>query len=310
MRTNLLRLVLLGCLALLAVLVLVGCSGGRSWGPATGRIAFTSERDENSEIYVMEADGSGQTNLTSDPSGDEEPFWSPDGSRLAFSTRRKQQVDIYTMASDGSDVQQFTNSPAVKGFLRWSPDGSKVTFYSFEQPDEGYLWVFDLETAEGRPLLAGIHPAGLEAICAGGFPGNWLPDSETVVFRGYNAESAAAQICSVKADGSDLKVLYTEPNTNNVNPSASRDGKKIVFMSDRDGNNEIYTVDADGSDRRRLTEDEANDDYPTWSPDGDWIAFASDRDGDFEIYIMRPDGSDLRQLTDNTFADIQPTWTP
>src|SRR5436309_2843912 len=68
---------------------------------------------------------------------------------------------------------------------------------------------------------------------------------------------------------------------------------KIVFASDRDGNNEIYVMDADGSHQTRLTNNPADDILPAWSPDGTKIAWSTNRLGgsNYEIFVMNADGS-------------------
>ena len=85
----------------------------------------------------------------------------------------------------------------------------------------------------------------------------------------------------------------------------------ILFVSDRDGNDEIYVINEDGrSGRMRLTNDTATDVAPAWSPDGTMIAFESDRDGDPEIYVMNEDGSGIERLTNHGSGDRQPAWSP
>lgn len=299
-------------------LILAACGGEDSQpaAPPTGRIAFTSDRDDIPRVYVMNADGSEQTNLTSDPAGGSSPWWSPDGAQIAFSSQRDRQPDIYLMNADGSDVRQLTDDPALDGFLRWSPDGSKVTFYTVKEDARGLLWVANADLSEETPLLESIHPAGTDAQCAGGFPGDWFPDGERILFRGSHGATGALQLCSVNADGSDIQVIFSEPNTLSFSPTLSPDGTKIAFASDRDAdpenrrNTEIYVMDGDGGNVRRVTNNDGTDINPTWSPDGQWIAFASDRDGDFEIYIIQPDGKGRRQLTDNTASDSEPAWSP
>src|SRR5262245_1755895 len=79
------------------------------FGP-NGKIAFTSTRDGNTEIYVMNADGSGQANISRSPSsGDYSPSWSPDGRQLAFVSTRGGNPDVYIMNADGSGVRRVTN---------------------------------------------------------------------------------------------------------------------------------------------------------------------------------------------------------
>ena len=72
-------------------------------GRPTARIVFTSERDNGDrEIYVMNADGTGQTRLTSSGGYDQNPSWSPDGKLIAFDSMRDGNLEIYVMKPDGS----------------------------------------------------------------------------------------------------------------------------------------------------------------------------------------------------------------
>jgi Tol biopolymer transport system component len=94
-------------------------------------------------------------------------------------------------------------------------------------------------------------------------------------------------------------------------PAAAQSaGGRIVFVSDRNGNDEIYVMNADGSNQTRLTNHPGYDIAPVWSPDGSRIAFVSDRDGNYEIYVMNADGSGQTRLTFNDEADIEPDWSP
>jgi dipeptidyl aminopeptidase/acylaminoacyl peptidase len=102
------------------LLLTVALSGGTAALPAgaafpgaNGKIAFTSDRDGNSEIYVMNADGSGQTRLTNDGAIDNEPVWSPDGTKIAFWTERNGPAEIYVMNADGSGQINLTKNPAL-----------------------------------------------------------------------------------------------------------------------------------------------------------------------------------------------------
>ena len=63
-----------------------------AWSPDGTKIAFTTDRDGNFEIYVMNADGTGQTRLTNNAAADDEPAWSPDGSKIAFTSRPRRQL--------------------------------------------------------------------------------------------------------------------------------------------------------------------------------------------------------------------------
>ena len=87
--------------------------------PATSRIAFLSQHDGNLAIYVMNADGSGQTRLTT--GGGAGPTWSPDGSRIAFESARDGNLEIHVINADGSGQTRLTDNRARDEFPVWSP---------------------------------------------------------------------------------------------------------------------------------------------------------------------------------------------
>ncbi len=97
------------------------------WSPDGTKIAFQAYRDGQAEVYVMNADGSGQTRLTVNTAYDGEPAWSPDGNKIAFVSTRAGASNIWVMNSDGSDVRQLSTQPYSEN-PAWSPDGSQIAF--------------------------------------------------------------------------------------------------------------------------------------------------------------------------------------
>ncbi|MGB7297589.1 MAG: hypothetical protein WBC70_18585 [Candidatus Aminicenantales bacterium] len=85
---------------------------------------------------------------------------------------------------------------------------------------------------------------------------------------------------------------------------------KIVFQSDRDGDEEIYVMDPQGDTIEQLTDNSAADEYPVWSKDGKKICFESDRDGTYQIFIMDKDGKNQVQVTTGRYENRYPTWSP
>src|ERR671931_389439 len=84
---------------------------------------------------------------------------------------------------------------------------------------------------------------------------------------------------------------------------------KLVFETNRDGNEEIYTMNSDGTNRVDLTRNPADDTDPRWSSDGSRIVFASNRTGNYQIYTMNADGSGVARVTHDANDDRRPTWT-
>jgi TolB protein len=135
----------------------------------------------------------------------------------------------------------------------------------------------------------------------------WSPDAKALAYTTYRPNPDI--FVSLIYQG----VLQNPTKSVGANylPVFSPDGKRIAFMSGRDGNPEIYVMSVDGSNLRRLTNHPAEDGSPTWSPSGSQIAFTSGRTGKPQIYIMNAaDGSGLERVTiDESEAD-RATWSP
>ena len=263
---------------------------------AAGRIAFRSSRDGNSEIYVMNADGSGITRLTNRPEPNFNPAWSPDGRRIAFTSDRDGNFEIHVMNADGSGITQLTNHPERDWLPAWSPDGRRIAFDSSRDGNRD----IHVMNADGSGITRLTNRPELDSNPA------WSPDGRRIAF--HSSRDGNWEIYVMNADGSGITRLTNHPE-NDGSPAWSPDGRRIAFRSSRDGNVEIYVMNADGSGITRLTNHPENDGSPAWSPDGRRIAFRSSRDGNVEIYVMNADGSGLTRLTNNDRDDSFPSWT-
>jgi TolB protein len=147
---------------------------------------------------------------------------------------------------------------------------------------------------------------------------DWSPDGKQIVFVGSYEYPGPGQyqnfeIYIINIDGSGQTRL-TYNTAQDGAPAWSPDGKRIAFLSKRDGDHEIYVMNIDGSNQTNLTNHPLADDRRAcWSPDGKKIAFDSNRDVDpwqTQIYIMNADGSNQTRITDNQYGDRRPSWGP
>jgi dipeptidyl aminopeptidase/acylaminoacyl peptidase len=262
---------------------------------ANGRIAFASDRDGNVEVYVMNADGTAQTNVTDNPADDSDPAWSPDGTRIAFTSNRDGNNEIYVMNADGSGQTRLTVNAADDFAPAWSPDGTMI---GFNTDRDGNFEVYVMNADGSAPTNLSSNPADE-------FEPAWSPDGTRIAFG--TDRDANNEVYVMNADGSAPTNL-TNSSASDVAPAWSPDGTRIAFQGDPGGNREILVMNADGSGQTSLTDDD--DLRPTWSPDGTMIAFYTFRDGNREIYVMNADGSSETNLTNHPAVDRDPDWQP
>jgi len=106
-----------------------GADRDPQWSPDGHKIAFSSYRNGSSEIYLMNADGSGQTRLTNNPTSDIAPVWSPDGQKIAF----VRDLELYLMNPDGSGESRLATGAKLSAHdpdcrPAWSPDSRNIAF--------------------------------------------------------------------------------------------------------------------------------------------------------------------------------------
>ena len=243
----------------------------------TGQIAFDRTVDGNTDLYLMNVDGSGLQRLTSDPDEDSQPAWSPDGAVLFFTRRigpeSANKADLYALEVASGKLARLTSSPGVEADPKISPDGTQIAYDRW--PDEPGTYVMNRDGSNNRLIH---RPASVDEGLIG-----WDSNASVVMFTSPNrivrvdiATGAATTLVdsqTVRADGAFL----------------APDGRQIAFKGTRapygvvvanlDGSNQSYV--ADGGARGSIG----------WSPDGRYLIFINAVDARF--YIVGVHGSDL-----------------
>jgi pimeloyl-ACP methyl ester carboxylesterase len=233
-----------------------------TWSPDGQRIAFSSSRHGESQIFVLDvAAGESSAQMLTDEGINWEPAWSPDGTRIAFGSKRDGNSEIYVMAADGSDQLRLTHHDSVDGYPCWSPDSTQIAFVSNRDGNwEIYLMpVPDGTDSDGSDLRR------LTDNDAEDWDPDWSPDGARIAF--VSNRDGDYGIYTMTPNGADQQPL-TRRQQGDWNPTWSPDGQRILFASSRDGDLELHVMDADGENAHQLTDDQFDNKFPAWQPAG------------------------------------------
>src|SRR5215218_2145587 len=268
-----------------------------------GKIVYVKQGTEPSvrcdgqpcdDLWVMDADGTNQTNLTNTPDTNEgQPAWSPDGTKIAFTGPGDLNEDgirlgdVYIIDADGTNRTNLTDTPNRRDYQpSWAPSGAQLTFVRevegrvfLEQPD---IFVMDTDPATKDDAI------NLTQTDESEYDPAWSPDGAKIAFSGVR--NSGWEIVTMDPDGQNEANLTGDGfEGNDEAPEWSPDGTKVVFQKESQVGGccvpeEIWAVNRDGSGDTNLTNDpiddpslQYSDTGPSWSPDGSEITFTSTR---------------------------------
>ncbi len=223
------------------------------WSPDGTRIAFAQERDVAGEadVYVMNPDGTGLTNLTNSTDYDTHPTWSPTSDRIAFETGRDGNWEIYAMYADGSGPVNLTNHSGVDGGPDWCTNRAEGGI-AWHTDRDGNLEIYKMDHR-------GLNPTRLTNTSASESYPAWSPNSYLIAFRIFPTNSDIFEIVS---DGT-LRGPIADSEHYEDYPCYSSDGRFVAFESDRGGGFNIWLRQMAPPYRLyRVTDSGGSDGYP------------------------------------------------
>jgi Tol biopolymer transport system component len=275
-----------------------------------GKIVFVRPSEEPNEhcfgqpctdIWVMDADGSNQTNVTNTPDANEgQPAWSSDGTQIAFTSDQDEVggfFDIWVMDADGSNQTNLTpTAPEGDNFAEYEPTWSPSAQIAFVREVPG-----EVITVQADIFVMDTDPETNDALNitnsdADEIDPAWSPDGTKIAFAGVRNQGF--EIVTIDPNGQNELILTGDSfEGDDRAPDWSPDSTMVVFIKQSQLGGccepwEIWAVNRDGSGDTNLTNHPSDDMGPSWSPDGTEITFTSNRDATEEepfltdIYVM------------------------
>ncbi len=228
------------------------------------------------QLFTMNPDGSGQTQITHDAANHDSPSWSPDGSRIAYVSDKGGHELIYSIKPDGSGEERLSDDRGEYIHPTWSPDSAAIIYCTDDdmhppKKNASQIYSLDLTTRQVQTLISGgtnTYPS-------------WSPDGQKIVFRRMIGDMNS-EVFVANRDGSGEHNLTSHPAFDGW-PAWSPDGTQIAFASNRNASYQIFVMNADGSGVRLVANTEGRATEPRWSPDGRTIYFTNCRKLDWGV---------------------------
>jgi len=217
-----------------------------AWNRGGTRIAFSSNRDGRTHIFVMDPDGTGTRRVTNTQHSDDHPTWSADGRWIVFA----REGALYRVPSAGGTAKRVGKGFGAAADPAYSPDG-KLIAYDYRRPGFSIKEIFVMN-ADGTGVRRITDLKDVSTAPA------WSPDGKTLAFQS-SVSGATDEIYTVPAAGGTPKRVTTS-DVDSIQPNWTPDGAGITFS--RDG----ALVTVEGGKETDLTSGDNNDSAPAWRP--------------------------------------------
>jgi Tol biopolymer transport system component len=255
---------------------------------ANGKIAFSSDADGDFDIYTMNPDGTGLSNITNVLAGNQsQPDWSPNGTKLAFANSSTDDMGItqnaiWVMNADGTNATQLTFFQEGDFIdsnyeANWSPDGAKIAFTTLREGDLD-IYIMNADGSNPNNLFVGGEPlvsfADFPPYQGDEYDPSWSPDGTKILYTASRATGTEIATVAVEGASAETEVLLTTGLIGDYSePEWSPDGQLIAYTLYYVGP-ELFVMNADGSNQTQVTAENLLSLYsPEFSPDGTLLTF-------------------------------------
>jgi len=304
---------------LLSIGYMLSCSDKPKADVSDYKIAYNVYYDtanDDYEIFVMNADGTGQKNISNAP-GVEWVYYAYKDKLYFVSDRdtTHRMYFLYEMDADGNNVRKVTDLRLEDSWMSSRNDGQELVVAGRIGKEIRYqLFLVDVKTGTYSQLTTDTAASFADP--------HFSPDGKQIVFRHRknrrNYQGEKAEIWMMNSDGSNLKQLTHFPNDTTAQwhsyhagpPFWEPNQNLISYISRQKGKHNIFTMKPDGTNVKQLTTDTLSEGWHAWSPDGDWLTFdVSNKEGyKFDIYLRKRDGSGQKKLTSDWRSEMAPVF--
>ena len=188
----------------------------------------------SAELYIANADGSGERKLLQDSVFEHNACFTSDGNSVLFTSERNGpgQSDVFRARLDGTGIKPLVTGPAVDDAAALSPDGTRLAFVSTRNGYRANIWVLDLQRGGMRNLTGADDVQGDPSGPDGFFRPSWSPDSQWLAFssdrntdwRGHDdgrgwEHTQELSIYVIRADGQGFRRIASKPAIASAHPS-------------------------------------------------------------------------------------------
>ncbi|MDG0868128.1 TolB family protein [Candidatus Lucifugimonas marina] len=265
-----------------------------AWSPNKEQIAFISDRNGVSALWLMDSVGESKRQVTG-PATDVVAFrWSPDSVRIAVESLGDGVRSISILDTSTDESASLTAPSEDVRIGDWSPDGEWVVYSVVEGAESAIrrrnpTGVDEITLYEGRAK----HP-------------RWSRNGQWIAFDRVN-EDGSVDLVAMDKDGGNESIVAEGVNAE-IAHDWSPGSKQLVYLTGSGDDAEIFVAGRDGKDVKQLTSNRVSDAAPVWSPDGASILFLSEGDGSFDIYQMDKDGGQQVRKTSTDDLVISADW--